>query len=199
MTTLAERIEAPSDPLAALAGAIVAIDALIRAATVAVKDRVSVGGRIDGKAMDREQRAAHGLAWLATYGESLRELGAYRTRMEAEGRFGETERLLVLIGAGEYLAQVFGGIPMNQGEIVRLADLGIPARDIAAARTADVEMLMAEGCAPEPRAALVAAMRQKTDARSSATAASTRPWRPFAPRCAALPRKRCCRMPTSGT
>ena len=32
------------------------------------------------------------------------------------------------IGAGEYLAQIVGGIPMSQGEIVRLADLGLTAR-----------------------------------------------------------------------
>ena len=42
-----------------------------------------------------------------------------------EGRFGETEGLLTRIGLGEYLAQVFGGIPMSQGEIVRLADFGL--------------------------------------------------------------------------
>ncbi len=164
MTTTAERIEAPQDPLDRLAGALAAVDGLLALARRAVVQRVSVGGRIDGKALDREQRAAHGLAWLATYVESVRELDSYRARMAAEGRLGETERLLVLIGAGEYLAQVFGGIPMNQGEIVRLSDLGVSPREAAAARTADVETLIAAGCAPEPRAALVAAMRRKTEA-----------------------------------
>ncbi len=44
------------------------------------------------------------------------------------GRFGETEELLVRIGIGEYLAQMLGGIPMSQGEIVRPADLGLSLR-----------------------------------------------------------------------
>ena len=35
-------------------------------------------------------------------------------------RLGEIEELLVRIGIGEYLAQILGGIPMSQGEIVRL-------------------------------------------------------------------------------
>ena len=69
---------------------------------------------------DREQRATHGLAWLATYVEAIRQLAAYAERLQASGHFGETEELLVRIGAGEYLAQIVGGIPMSQGEIVRL-------------------------------------------------------------------------------
>ena len=77
---------------------------------------------------DREQRATHGLAWLATYVEAIRQLAAYAQRLSDSGSFGETEDLLVRIGAGEYLAQIFGGIPMSQGEIVRLSDLGLDAR-----------------------------------------------------------------------
>ena len=50
-------------------------------------------------------------------------------RMHEEGRFGATEELLTRIGLGEYLAQIFGGIPMNQGEIVRLADFGLDEAD----------------------------------------------------------------------
>ena len=36
----------------------------------------------------------------------------------------------------EYLAQVFGGIPMSQGEIVRLTDFGLSGQQIAARRPA---------------------------------------------------------------
>ena len=50
---------------------------------------------------------------------------AYRERLAGEGRFGETEELLTKIGIGEFLAQIFGGIPMSQGEIVRLGDFGL--------------------------------------------------------------------------
>lgn len=35
------------------------------------------------------------------------------------------EKLIVQIGFGEYLAQIAGGIQMNQGEMVRLADMDV--------------------------------------------------------------------------
>ena len=36
--------------------------------------------------LDREQRAAHGLAWLATYVEAVRQLAAYAERMQDDGQ-----------------------------------------------------------------------------------------------------------------
>ena len=35
--------------------------------------------------IEREQRATHGLAWLATYVEAVRQLAAYAERMSASG------------------------------------------------------------------------------------------------------------------
>ncbi|WP_181701452.1 acyl-CoA dehydrogenase family protein [Chthonobacter albigriseus] len=147
-----------------LADAIPAVDDLMKIATSAVAGKVTVGGKISGEALEREQHAAHGLAWLATYVESLRQLHSYAERLSGEGRYGATERLLVEIGAGEYLAQIFGGIPMNQSEFVRLADLGVDARSIAKARTAAVESLIETGTRPALRAALVESMKTKTPA-----------------------------------
>lgn len=128
---------------------------LIGHATSRVRQAVTEGGRISAAALEREQHAAHGLAWLATYAEAVRELGAYAERLSAEGRFGETEDLLVRIGAAEYLAQIFGGIPMSQSEIVRLDAIGLSPSEIAEARTATIEALMA-GNSPARRARLVA-------------------------------------------
>ena len=48
-----------------------------------------------------------------------------RERLLEADNFGEVEEHMVRIGAGEYLAQIVGGIPMSQGEIVRLSDLGL--------------------------------------------------------------------------
>jgi (2S)-methylsuccinyl-CoA dehydrogenase len=164
MAEAADPSEGAIDAHVLLAEALPAIDDLLVAATRAVAGRVTSGGRISAGLLEREQRAAHGLAWLATYVESLRQLQDYAARLVAEGAYGPVERLIVGIGAGEYLAQVFGGIPMNQGEIVRLADLGVDAQVAARARTAAVESLIAHGTAPGPRAALVAAMADKTPA-----------------------------------
>jgi (2S)-methylsuccinyl-CoA dehydrogenase len=107
-----------------------AAEALLAEATAAVRRRVTVEDRVIERSFDREQRAAHGLAWLATYAESLRQLAAYAERMQAS--LGEIEELLILIGTGEYLAQIAGGIPMSQGEIVRPSDLGLSPQSVAA-------------------------------------------------------------------
>ena len=97
-----------------------AAEGLLGCALNALRQRVSAHGKLSAAKIEAEQHAAHGLAWLATYVEAIKEMAAYAQRMREEGRFGETEELLTRMGLGEYLAQMFGGIPMNQGEIVRL-------------------------------------------------------------------------------
>jgi (2S)-methylsuccinyl-CoA dehydrogenase len=136
-----------------------AVDALLSDAVAKVRARVTVEGRVVAGLFDREQRATHGLAWLATYVEAIRQLGAYAERMHAKGQLSETEDVLVRIGLGEYLAQVIGGIPMSQGEIVRLSDLGLTAQAIAARITPEVDALIASGNTAQRRARLVELMR----------------------------------------
>ncbi|WP_406855527.1 acyl-CoA dehydrogenase family protein [Alsobacter sp. KACC 23698] len=140
--------------------AALALAGLTADAVNAVRARVTADGRISAAQLEREQHAAHGLAWLATYAEAVRELAAYGRLLQAEARFGETEELLVAIGVGEYCAQVFGGIPMSQGEIVRLPALGLTASQIAARRTAAIETVIREGSTPAQRARLVARIRE---------------------------------------
>jgi (2S)-methylsuccinyl-CoA dehydrogenase len=89
----------------------------------AVATRVAPGGKVDRKLIDVEQRATHGLAWLLTYVETLKETANWADRIDADGRFGETEQLLSQILFGEYLSQLIGGLPMTQVEIVRPIDM----------------------------------------------------------------------------
>jgi len=147
----------------ALPDAIAAAEALFADARRAVAARVTVEGRPMARVFDREQRATHGLAWLATYVEALRQLAAYAERLQAAGSFGETEELLVRIGAGEFLAQIVGGIPMSQGEIVRLGDLGLNMAAVAARITPAVEHLIATGNTAPRRARLAELMRERPD------------------------------------
>ena len=109
-----------------------AAETLLAEAKVAVRQRVTIDNRPVDRLFDREQRATHGLAWLATYVEAIRQLSAYAERMHEGGTFGEIEELIVHIGIGEYLAQIQGGIPMSQGEILRPADLGLSGPAVAA-------------------------------------------------------------------
>ena len=116
-----------------------AVEALLADAAAKVRERVVLEGRPVARLLDREQRATHGLAWLATYVEAVRQLTAYAERMQEAGLLGEVEELIVRIGLGEYLAQIQGGIPISQGEIVRPADLGLSAAAVAARMTPEVE------------------------------------------------------------
>src|SRR5579862_5206304 len=147
-----------------LRDALAAVEALFDDARRAVANRVTIEGRPVARIFDREQRAAHGLAWLATYVEAIRQLEAYALRLSAAGSFGETEELIVRIGIGEYLAQIFGGIAMSQGEIVRMSDLGLAPAAIAARATPAVEHLIATGNTAQRRARLVELIRQSHDA-----------------------------------
>ncbi|MGH7488492.1 MAG: acyl-CoA dehydrogenase family protein, partial [bacterium] len=83
-------------------------------AVAALSAKLASGGKIDNAALEREQHAAHGLAWIATYVEALRQIADYAKRLDGEGRFGEIEALLCQIGGAEYAVQLMGGVVMSQ-------------------------------------------------------------------------------------
>ncbi|SFI92008.1 acyl-CoA dehydrogenase family protein [Caulobacter sp. UNC279MFTsu5.1] len=80
-------------------------------------------GRIDRALADEHQHQVHGYGWYAAYAELMNQVAGWAERLEAEGRFGEVEALLAQLLFSEYAAQLIGGVPMNQGEIVRPAHL----------------------------------------------------------------------------
>lgn len=162
----AARIRSSETTLELLASAVPALESLLTDAIACVRQRVTADGRVSSSKLEAEQHAAHGLSWLATYVVALRELHAYGTRLQAEDRYGAIEDCAVRIGAGEYLAQIFGGIPMSQNEIVRLPALGLSASVISAARNEAVDTLIAEGNTPELRARFVALFSQQDGAAS---------------------------------
>ena len=151
-----EPIPVPDTHLSDLKEAVGSIETLLQSATDAVRARVLVDGRINADRVEAEQRATHGLAWFATYVEALREMANYAETMSAEDRYGEMESLITRIAFGEYLAQIFGGIPMTQGEITRLSDFGTPSEAITTAHSPAVTRLMAESNTPATRARLIA-------------------------------------------
>ncbi len=146
---------APESATALIAAALPGFEILLQNAVAAVRAGVTVEGKISSARLEAQQHAAHGLAWLATYVMALRELKAYGERLASENRYGAIEDYAIRIGAGEYAAQIFGGIPMSQGEIVRLAALGLSEKAIAAANTPAAQALIAQGNTPENRARLV--------------------------------------------
>jgi len=100
--------------------------AILRAAIAAVRMRLD-----DGAERRSAQRALHGLAWFATYATAIRALADYAERLQAAGDLREVDELTIAIGVEEYLAQIVGGIPMSQGEIVRPHDFGLSPSTVA--------------------------------------------------------------------
>lgn len=107
--------------------------------------RVAPAGRPDVELLEKEQFAAHGLAWLATYVAALRESLHWAERLQAGGALGELEALILQAGWGEYLAQIVGGIALSQVEIVRPQDLGLEQEAIQRLLTPEVCRLISFG------------------------------------------------------
>src|SRR5689334_14716627 len=121
-----------------------AATAYAAAVRATVRSRVSSGGRLDRTAIDREQHLVHGLAWVATYAETLREVSAWAEALSARGAFGEIEQLLARLVAAEYIAQLAGGVPMTQVEAIRPADFGVVAPPVALSVSQNEKTRLAE-------------------------------------------------------
>ena len=102
----------------------------------------------DAGHIDNAQHEAHGLAWFATYVEALRQMVGWANRLDADGKFGEIEDLLLKVGFAEYLAQISGGIPMTQVETIRLEFMGVPSTDCIAFASA-IAPIVKEGSSQE--------------------------------------------------
>ena len=117
--------------------------------------KTSVGLKVAASGIDAEQFAAHGLSWLATYVETLRQTQNWADRLAAEGKLGRTERLIVQIGFAEYLSQIEGGLMLSQNEFARPRDLGLDEAALAPFRAATAE-LRTHGNTPAARQELAA-------------------------------------------
>ncbi|WP_210093768.1 acyl-CoA dehydrogenase family protein [Ruegeria sp. HKCCSP346] len=144
--------------------ALPAVEAVFEKARESVRDMVSADGRISGALIEANQTAAHGLAWLATYNQSLQQMQRWAEALQAEGKFGEVEQLLHQIAFGEYLHQVAGGIPMNQGEVVRLQDMGLGWDALSGFQSSEVQTLMAQANSQAARSRLVELMQDQAGA-----------------------------------
>ncbi len=152
------------DLLTLTGAALPAVQAVFDRARDAVRNMVSQDGKVSGALVEANQTAAHGLAWLATYNQSLRQMQRWAEALDADSKFGEIEQLLHQIAFGEYLHQVAGGIPMNQGEIVRLQDLGLGWDALSGFQCAEVQTLMAQANSQAARSRLVQLMQDQSGA-----------------------------------
>ncbi len=152
-------LSAGPDALLQRAGdAVASADRVLQSAKAGVRAKVAEAGGIDAV-----QHAAHGLAWLATTVEGLRQMHVWGGRLAGEGRFGEFEQLILAAAFAEYLAQIAGGIPMSQVEVIRPDALGVPKADVrrfedevaglvAAGSTQSLKSRLADLIAAQPEA-----------------------------------------------
>ena len=116
----------------------------------AVRALVAPADRVDPALLERHQFAAHGLSWIATYVEALRQGLGWARRLASEAALGERESLMLQAAFGEYLAQLQGGVALAPGEIARPADFGLAAVDVERI-FGPVSLLIARGNAPAVR------------------------------------------------
>ncbi|MEC3861512.1 acyl-CoA dehydrogenase family protein [Mesobacterium sp. TK19101] len=150
-----------ADLLQLTKAAIAPVEQVLDTAKARVRAMVEVDGRVSGAKLEENQTAAHGLAWVATYVESLRQMQNWAERLEGNGQFGEVEQLILQIAFGEYLWQLYGGIAMNQGEVIRLQDLGLDQDDQRALLVPEVMTLTQSANSPAARARLVELMQER--------------------------------------
>ena len=149
------------DLLQLTAAAVPPVEAIYETARTVLRDRLSVDGRISGQLIEEHQTAAHGLAWLATYAQALRQMQGWASKLDADGKFGETEQLIHQIAFGEYLWQIYGGIPMSQGEILRPQDIGLSQDDMRGMMEPAVMTLTQSGNTQAARIRLVELMQDQ--------------------------------------
>ncbi len=149
-----------SNLLADCAEALEAAERFGAAARTAVAKMIAPGGKVDPALLEREQQGAHGLAWTLTYVAALREMLAWAERLEQSGKLGEMERLMLQAAYGEYLQQLWGGLPMSQGEILRPADMGMSDEEIHALWNAAIKRLVAGGNTPAVRQRIATLMSE---------------------------------------
>jgi (2S)-methylsuccinyl-CoA dehydrogenase len=130
-------------------------EALTAAQAYRAAAEAALAERLAQAPIDREQRAAHGFAWVAT---TVAALEAVLSWCESGRDFNPLDAKIATLAFAEGIGQLVGGLPMGQNEIFRPADLGLgaEARSLAdacadlldadhAAVRADVAMALADG------------------------------------------------------
>ncbi|MBV1927069.1 MAG: acyl-CoA/acyl-ACP dehydrogenase [Rhodobacteraceae bacterium] len=149
------------DLLALTGAAIAPVHAIFETARDKLRAFLSENGRVSGPLIEANQTAAHGLAWLATYDQSLQQMQNWAEQLQADAKFGEVEQLIHQIAFAEYLCQIQGGIPMSQGEIIRLQDMGLSQDDMRGMMEPAVQTLTQTGNTQAARLRLVELMQQQ--------------------------------------
>ena len=139
-----------------LQNAIVACDTYKSSVHTKISAILAPSGKVDRAAFAANQHLAHGYAWLVTYVETLRETANWASRLEADGKLGEIDALLAQILFSKYLADIVGGVPMNQGETIRPHEFDSVEAADALFADPSVRTLIEKGLTPDSMSAAAA-------------------------------------------
>ncbi len=148
-----------SDLIARAHQAVSEAQTYLSAAREAVRALAEVDSQIAPARIDEEQRAVHGYAWIETSVAALDAIAHWADGCLARGLLANCDALTLGIAFGETLAQIIGGLPMGQNEIVRPADLGTSDAATALAVAPATAWFLREGNSAASRAALIAELR----------------------------------------
>ncbi|MCC9620751.1 acyl-CoA/acyl-ACP dehydrogenase [Thalassospira sp. MA62] len=144
--------------------ALLALAPVSDAAENALRELVTIDGKVNAAAFETHQFSAHGFAWFTTYVTALEQMRAWSNRLSAQEKFGHLEHLILQVAFGEYLSQICGGIAMSQGEFIRLSTLGVPKETQATfISTPAVETLVTLGNTDAARHAIANAIEHSLD------------------------------------
>ena len=136
------------------------VEQLLQRAKVHCQSVICDDGRVDPVRLETHQLQAHGLAWLATYTESLHQMHNWAASLAAEDQFSLPNQLILQIGFAEYLQQIIGGIPMSQSEILRPQDIGLTPEDVLDFQQSAVVQLIQSGNSQAAKTLLVTLMQE---------------------------------------
>ena len=122
-----------------------------------LESKTKLDGRVNPALLEEHQFAAHGFAWFTTYYSSLVSLKNWHHNIVINQLNSKLTELTLQIGFSEFLAQIYSGIPMSQGEIIRLEDMEIGFTQSAATTT-----LIQSGNSDAARKALVAELTKQS-------------------------------------
>lgn len=97
-------------------------EALVAAQAYRAAAEAALAERLVHAPIDREQRAAHGFAWVATTVAALEAVIAW---CEVGQDANPLDAKIATLAFAEAIGQLVGGLPMGQNEIFRPADLGL--------------------------------------------------------------------------
>lgn len=131
-----------------------------------LSDRLNTSNKISNAELEKDQYLAHGLAWVATYIESLNQMLNWSQTLQEKNSFEELEKLTLQICFGEYLSQLRGGIIMSQNEVIRPYDFGLNENDMRDFSKGSINFLIYNGNTDSARRMLVDILLDKVGAAS---------------------------------